>query len=326
MLNPLQQPLQPVLQPDAGSAVWRGFVQVLRHAIPLDVDPTARLLAPGADAAHRVRPLQVPIGDHTTPGYLFTPRQANGGTVLLAHGTTAEKVLSYYFFIRMLLQRGFGVMTFELDGHGDNPRPLSPQGIVDDVPSALRYLREQPGIDADRIGLMGVSMGGACALNAAGRERVKCVAAISTPHWVSMDDWDKMLELLGTLNPEQLGACFEATPNRLLDFLNTAMRVAPTLAQPPQEMELLHPGTIEVINRVLHQLDPLGHATQLGDTPLLVVNGEWDNITPPWQARDLYEHASGPKSCALIPRRNHFTVMTSSRAVRAVADWFTRWL
>ncbi|HEY9720531.1 MAG TPA: alpha/beta fold hydrolase [Oscillatoriaceae cyanobacterium] len=326
MLNPLQQPLQPVLQPDAGTAVWRGFVHVIRHAIPLDVDPTSRLLRPGVDADHRVRSLQVPIGEHTSPGHLFLPKQGNGGTVLLAHGTTAEKVLPYYFFIRALLQRGFAVMTFELDGHGDNPRPLCPGGIAENVPSALAFLREQPEIDPARIGLMGVSMGGACAINAAGRDAVKCVAAVSTPHWVSMDDWDKVLEMLGTLNPELLGSCFEATPNHMLAFLNSAMRVAPTLAHPAEEMELLHPGTIDVINRVLHQLDPLGNATQLGDTPLLVVNGEWDNITPSWQARDIYEHASGPKSCALIPRRNHFTIMTSTRAVRAVVDWFERWL
>jgi alpha-beta hydrolase superfamily lysophospholipase len=327
MLN-VYNPLPPVLRQDPGSIVFRGLAHVLRTSFPIDLDPSQRLLTPPADGLHTVRPVAIPVGDHAMPGHLFLPKAATGGAVALVHGTTAEKVVPYYFFIRALLRAGVQVLTFELDGHGDNPRPLCIHSIEECVPAALRFLREQPEVNGARVGMMGVSLGGACALHAAARDpAIRAVATISTPHSVCMDDWNRLLEALGVLNPELLPSCLEATPNRLLEFLGTSMRVASTLdAAAHEEMDLLHPGTLTTIDAVVRHLDPLGAAASLSETPVLVVNGEWDQITPAWQAEDIYYRAAGPRAIALVPRRNHFTIMTSRLAVETTVNWFRRWL
>ena len=50
---------------------------------------------------------------------------------------------------RRLTNNGYGVLAIDLRGHGDNHNPLpdTPVPLLDDVGSAVRYLRRQPMID-----------------------------------------------------------------------------------------------------------------------------------------------------------------------------------
>jgi hypothetical protein len=96
--------LQPVLRPNPGELICRGIFQVLGTNPLPGVDPSEALVNPDVHARHTTRRLRVPIGGHTTPGYMFTPKEYGGATVMLVHGTTAEKILPYYFYIRALLR------------------------------------------------------------------------------------------------------------------------------------------------------------------------------------------------------------------------------
>ena len=320
----LSAPAQQVARKQAATALWRGLVNVI-SAPPIGLDPSRALLAPGHDAAHAARRVRVPIGDHATPGWLFTPKAASGATVVLAHGTTAEGTLPYYMWIQALLDAGINVLTFELDGHGENPRVLCCPDIEENVPAALAFARRQPEVDAARVGVMGVSLGGACAVNAAAADvGVRAVVTVSSPHRIQIDEWGKLGEVLGLLNPEVASTFVEATPNLLLGFMRNRIRVGPEHADEPGD--LLSPGTRYAVQRALRHLNPLDAAARLAHAPLLVINGEWDFIAPTWQAHDLYARAGGSKSLAIIPRRNHFTVMLSRPAVASMADWFRRWL
>ncbi len=320
----LTAPVQLVARKETATALWRGLVSVI-SAPPLGLDPSRALLVPASDAAHAVRRVQVPLGDQATPGWLFTPKASTGATVVLAHGTTAEGTLPYYMWIRALIDAGINVLTFELDGHGENPRVLRCPDIEDNVPAALAFVRGQPEVDAGRVGLMGVSLGGACAVAAAARDAdVRAVVTVSSPHRIQIDEWGKLGEVLGLFNPEVAATFVEATPNLLMRFMQSHIRVGPEHADEPGD--LLAPGTRYAVQRALRHLNPLDSAARLAHAPLLVINGEWDFIAPSWQAHDLYVRAAGAKSLAIIPRRNHFTVMISRQAVQSMAEWFRRWL
>lgn len=320
----LSAPVQLVARRETATALWRGLVGVI-SAPPIGLDPSVALLEPAHDAAHAVRRVQVPLGDHVTPGRLFTPKRGTGATVVIAHGTTAEGTLPYYMWIRALLDAGIGVLTFELDGHGENPRVLRCPDIDENVPAALAFVRAQPEVDPARVGLMGVSLGGACAVSAAARdEGVRAVVTVSSPHRIQIDEWGKLGEALGLFNPEVASTFVEATPNMLLRFMQSRIRVGTEHADEPGD--LLAPGTRYAVQRALRHLNPLDSATRLAHAPLLVINGEWDFVAPTWQAHDLYTRAAGAKSLAIIPRRNHFTIMISRQAVQSMAEWFRRWL
>lgn len=318
-------PLQPKLSLPRGNLLFRGINELVKALIPLDIDPTRELLAPKDGAAHTVRDVTIPVGDHLTFGHMFLPREPSGGTICISHGTGAHTVLPYYFFVRAWLRAGFNVMLFELDGHGRNPRPLRFPDLAQCVPSAIGFLRDQPEVDPDRIGLAGVSLGGACALHAASRDDgIRAVATVSTPHSLHLDEIDKLYEALGTLNPELLPVVFEASPNRLLEFVTAPMRIC--VDGKCEWVDILDDRTMPTIRDVINRLDPLGSVTKLEKTPLLVVGGAWDHQAPAWQSDDLYSLAPGPKELFIEPRRNHFTLMASRKAVQATVDFFAKWL
>ncbi len=324
----LRLPLPPEAAYPRGNHFLRGLTRLVKSLIPLDIDPSEELLSPSAHAGHTVREVEIPVGRQHTYGYLFTPKAGNGATVCFVHGTGAEKVLPYYFYLREYVRAGFNLLFFELDGHGRNPRPLRHPGIEELAPAALEFLLAQPEVDPDRVGMVGVSLGGACTLHAAARtDRLKAIATVSTPHTVDLDELDKLKEALGTLNPELLPVVLEATPNRLLEFVTVPMRICSN-GDPHhyEEMDLLDDRTQPALRDIIHRLDPLGNAMKLEGTPLLVVNGAWDHQAPAWQAEDIFSLAPGPKAMHIEPRRNHFTMMASRRAIQATVDWFSRWL
>jgi pimeloyl-ACP methyl ester carboxylesterase len=317
-------PARLVAQHAPGTAFFRGLVRVL-STTPVSLDPSKALLAPGAAAGYNVRDVSIPLGDHHTPGRLFTPKVATGASVIIAHGTTAEGAVPYYMWIRAMLEGGLTVLTFELDGHGGNPRWLTCPAIEENVPAAIAFLRDQPGVDPDRVGLLGVSLGGACALNAAAADKdVKAVVTVGSPYTLSIDEWGKLGEALGLFNPEIWPTYVEATPDTLLAFMQSHLRVGPEIAE--ENGDMLAPATRVAVQAALRHLNPLDSVMTAGHAPLLVINGEWDFISPPWQAYDLYERAAGPKALAIVPRRNHFTIMISRTAVESTAAWFRRWL
>jgi alpha-beta hydrolase superfamily lysophospholipase len=85
--------------------------------------------------------------------------------VLLVHGYSLDRQMMSVL-ARRLTNNGYGVLTIDLRGHGDNHNPI-PDNLVpllDDVASAVRYLRRQPMIDPSRIVLIGHSFGASLVL------------------------------------------------------------------------------------------------------------------------------------------------------------------
>jgi pimeloyl-ACP methyl ester carboxylesterase len=314
------------LNASRGNEPLRLLHRVINRLLPWDRDPSHELLAPGDRSAHSVADVTIPIGEHHTHGHLFVPHRANGATICFVHGTGAVGVLPYYFFLRAYLEAGFRVLFFELDGHGRNPRPLWFPGIDENVPAALEALRRMPGIDSDRVGLAGVSLGGACALHAASRNGgVRAVALVATPHTLELGPFELLKETAGTLTPEVLPIVLKASPNRLLEFLTLPIRVGQKSAS-VSELDLLDDRAIPLFREVIRKLDVKASAARIKDAAVIVVNGAWDQQAPARQAEEIHALVQAPKALHIEPRRNHFTVMGAARAVRATVDWFKRWL
>jgi len=111
--------------------------------------------------------------------------QANGvgphPTVVLLHGYPGnEKNLDLAQSIR---RAGYNVLFFHYRGAWGSEGTFSFTHVIEDVGSALDYLREKAKdirVDAERILLVGHSMGGFAALQWAARDKaVKCVAGIA---------------------------------------------------------------------------------------------------------------------------------------------------
>jgi fermentation-respiration switch protein FrsA (DUF1100 family) len=92
---------------------------------------------------------------------------ANGAAVALLHGagSTRSNVLPQAV---TLARRGFGVLLLDARGHGESSGRAMDFGWHgdDDIAAATAYLATRPEVDAGRIGVVGLSMGGEEAIGA----------------------------------------------------------------------------------------------------------------------------------------------------------------
>ncbi|GJM19404.1 MAG: alpha/beta hydrolase [Phycisphaeraceae bacterium] len=132
--------------------------------------------------------------------------------VLHAHGN-AGHVGWHAGFSAFLRERGVHVLLFDYRGYGrsDDARQTR-RALLDDTRAALACLRARPDVDADRIGMYGVSLGGAFALPAAAEDTsvraVVTLSAFSTWRGTAHDMLPVVGPMLihGGLDPEDAAA------------------------------------------------------------------------------------------------------------------------
>lgn len=115
-------------------------------------------------------------------GWLLKPRAQPGPwpVVIHCHGN-AGNIESHAPFSDFLVEHGVAVLLFDYRGYGrsDDVRP-SRQGLVLDAHAALDFVLTRPDLDRGRIGVLGVSLGGAFASRlAAERAEVRSLALVS---------------------------------------------------------------------------------------------------------------------------------------------------
>ncbi len=111
--------------------------------------------------------------------------------VMMLHGFTGDKVESHYLFVktaRALAQAGFVALRFDFRGSGESEgrfQDVTIPGEIEDALTVLSWLAEQPYVDVDRLGVLGLSMGGCVAAHVAGADpRIKALvlwAAVADP-------------------------------------------------------------------------------------------------------------------------------------------------
>ncbi|WP_101294468.1 alpha/beta hydrolase [Halegenticoccus soli] len=116
-------------------------------------------------------------------GWLYRPdRPANPPVVVMAHGLAAERTFGLPAVAERLAERGYAVYLFDYRTVGDSegePRNLvNPERDAADWRAAVARVRNLDGVDAGRIGLWGVSLGGGHAVEVAADDpRISAVVA-----------------------------------------------------------------------------------------------------------------------------------------------------
>lgn len=300
----------------------------LASRVPAASPMADRVQVPGTYETHALERARIPRDDGTAdflPGSLFTPRERSGGTVLLLHGAVTWALPPYAACIEALLARGLRVLAIELDGHGENPRAFAPAGVGTNAPAALRWLAARPDVDAARLGVMGVSLGGACALRATADDpAVRAVVTVCTP--LALKPANPVQQVVefssGTFTPAGIAMMATMPAKHLMAFLEDGIRVEGHAAP----LHMLDARTPLLVDEAVKGLDPLGSAARLGDRAYLAIHGDWDTVAPADHARRLHAAATGPRDLVVSAARNHFTIMWCPRAMGAAADWFVRHL
>jgi pimeloyl-ACP methyl ester carboxylesterase len=145
----------------------------------------------------------------------------NRAAVVLLHGasSTRSNVLDE---AAVLARHGFGVLMIDARGHGDSDGRAMEFGWHGDtdIAAATGYLAERRDVDRQRIGAVGMSMGGEQAVGAsAGNELIRAVVAEGATARIAADEaWVSDQYGLRGLVQEQL----ERLQDRLTDALTSA--------------------------------------------------------------------------------------------------------
>jgi dipeptidyl aminopeptidase/acylaminoacyl peptidase len=263
--------------PDEMRHAHEDAVRCLTDALPY-LDPPGERIEVPFDGSRLVGVLRRPSGAGPHPVVVLVP----------GLDSTKEEFRSTE---ALFLERGLA--TFSVDGPGQGEAEydlpirgdweLPGQAIVDAVAA-------QPGIDAERIGVWGVSLGGYYAPRlASGVPQVKACVALAGPY--------------------NFGECWDQLPE--------LTRAAFTHRSFSRDQE-------EGRRRAL-ELDMTDAAAKI-QVPLLVVAGKLDRLIPWQHAERLVAEAGGPTELIMLEDGNHGNMNVWPKHRFKTADWMARQL
>ncbi len=134
-------------------------------------------------------PIVFRVSGQQVVGMLHRPDRRKGRVpaVVFFHGFTGTKVEPHRIFVkaaRALAAAGIAALRFDFRGSGDSAGEFSRMtvtGELKDARAALAFLRKQKGIDPARIGVVGLSMGGAVAAEILGEDPAIRAAVLWSP-------------------------------------------------------------------------------------------------------------------------------------------------
>jgi dienelactone hydrolase len=191
----------------------------------------------------------------------------------------------------VFLARGMATLTFDGPGQGEGEYDFAIRGDYEAVVKAVvDFLETRSDVDAGRLGLWGVSLGGYYAPRAAAYEkRVKACIALSGPF-----DWAEFFDKL----PDLTRDTFRVRAKARTDAEARAHAATLTLKQAAKEITC----------------------------PLFVMAGKLDRLVPWQEAEKLAAAASGPVVRCFIEDGNHVANNRVYRYRPQSADWMARQL
>ncbi len=231
--------------------------------------------------------LEIPFEGAVIPGILRRPRAATRPPlVLLVPGLDSVKE-ELFAIENDFLRRGMATLTIDGPGQGENAPRFAIRPNWDSViRPLLDGLRGRKDVDLDRVGLMGISMGGIYGPRAAAYEkRLRAVIALAGPYDLS--------ECWVALNPLTRGGYVFYTKSR-------------------DESEAFEKSKTLTLRGILDKVT----------CPLLVIHGALDRLFPPAQAERIAREAPSA-TLLLYPDGNHVCNNIAYKYRPAMADWMS---
>ncbi|MBN1933825.1 MAG: alpha/beta fold hydrolase [Anaerolineae bacterium] len=261
--------------------------------------------SPAVDDPWTAEPISFPDQLGTATGWFLKSVHSNGATVCWVHGVGDNSQTYKWVILRALAGAGFNVLTVDLPGHGARQDRFSLPGALGTVPAALAYLRGRPDVNPDRVGLLGVSLGGMLSIRAlAGGAQVKTAVLLQVPCELHLSQKLWWTEALSAISLPTLNVFRRSSPRGLYRTWTPLSDFDPSL---------------EAVINALHPEDYIGDALPL---PLLFVYGGRDHVAPIEHGLCILEPAKQPKSFRIVRAASHVSLIFMQETAGLVRDWF----
>jgi dipeptidyl aminopeptidase/acylaminoacyl peptidase len=255
----------------------RKAVECLDLALP-HLDPPGERVTIPYEGKHLVSTLRKPRGVRKAPVVIMT----------MGLDSAKEELVT---FQTNYLDRGLAILAVDGPGQGEGEYDFPIRHDYENVVGPIiDWLEKRDDVDATRVGVWGISLGGYYApRSAAFEKRIKAAFANCGPY-----NWGKLWDLLPDLTREAY-------------------------------IRRSHSATGEEAKRKAFQLDLEGVASRI-ECPLFVVAGGLDRLCPPEDAERLAKETKGPTTLLVIPDGNHVAHNRFYKYRPQAADWMAEQL
>jgi len=221
-------------------------------------------------------------------GMLHIPEKIPAPAIILCHGFTGNRIESHRLFVhaaREMCKNGFVVFRFDFRGSGESDGLFENMTIseeISDLKVAIDWLYNREEILKDKIGVIGLSLGGVIAiLTASQDERIKAVCTWSTP----ADFKDPSLQF---------------TAKSIFGERGIEKLIEKEYIDLPSGDRIKRNFLIDAFN-----YDILKSIEKISPRPILIIHGTNDPLVPVSHAEKLFERAKNPKKKILIENADH---------------------
>ncbi len=231
-----------------------------------------------------------------------------------------------------LSEQGYVTLRFDMRGCGESegePGRVICLDQVEDTRNALTFLQHQPGVDPDRIALIGASFGAAVAIYAAGVD-ARIAGVVSSGGWgdgerkfrgqhAGPQAWQRFTDMLseGRRHRERTGRSlmvsrFDIVP--MPEELRRHMAPGSVMQFPAETAQSMFDFRAD---------DMIG---KIAPRPVLLLHSATDTVTPTEQSIELFKRAGSPTDLHLFAETDHFMFAADNTRVRKVmVDWLEKY-
>ena len=257
--------------------------------------------------AVRQQAVLIETGGPLLQGALFSPEPPGRHPLaIVCHGMPAgpappadaapdpEDGISYPDFAAVCAERGIAALVFNFRGTGTSAGNLHAMGWAADLRRVVNWASELASVRAGRVGVLGSSMGASVALHVAAAEpRISAVVSFAAAARMgSGNDPHGMVARM-----RDIGVIRDAD----------------------------YPASADDWYAEFAELDPLSAISAISPRPVVLIQGDADDVVSPDDAALLFERAGDPKHLVMLPGVGH-RFRREPAAVESCIDWLERTL
>lgn len=243
-------------------------------------------------------------------GMMHLPtREPRYPCVVFLHGYTGTRMGDHCILVkaaRDLCRAGYACFRFDFRGSGESEGEFvdtTLDGEISDALAALEFIKDFKGIDQNRIGLVGMSLGGSVGACVGARARVKSLALWSP--WA-------FIEYLVERGGEIVKDPYAWLPPNFKDAIRKKGRV-----------DIGGHMRGKAFFESLAVTDPLREISKY-EGPVLIIHGSEDQVVSPTNSEYLYDSVKGMRRLIIIDDADHTfsSFYWENQVIGSTRDWF----